>query len=48
MRHSYFCILFNAILDHKMGSHGCIRLHPVNQGLVQKYTLKNTWVTVQK
>ena len=42
----------NFSLLGRIGSHGCIRLHPVNAKtlyeLVQKYTLKNTWVTVQK
>jgi lipoprotein-anchoring transpeptidase ErfK/SrfK len=42
----------NFSLLGRTGSHGCIRLHPENAktfyDLVQKHTLKNTWVTVQK
>lgn len=41
----------NFSLLGRTASHGCIRLHPVNAkifyDLVQKHSLKNTWVTIQ-
>jgi lipoprotein-anchoring transpeptidase ErfK/SrfK len=41
----------NFSLLGKTASHGCIRLHPTNAklfyDLVQKYSLNETWITIQ-